>query len=141
MPFITFNKALFYNARQCSGMLNLLVKDINTDGEDYLLQQVQNLPGDSIIIDRNEKDWTLNQLRDIRVDYTKPIFKSNIESIQDNYFIDKVVNEDTIDFDKDWSELESFRDKYLVVRFIFDNFDDVKLLLNYSVENEIQSTR
>ena len=139
--FITFNKALFYNARQCSGVLNLLVKDINTHGEDYLLQQVQNLPGDSIIIDRNEKDWTLNQLRDIRVDYTKPIFKSNIESLQDSYFIDKVVNEDTIDFDKDWSELESFRDKYLVVRFIFDNFDDVKLLLNYSVENEIQSTR
>lgn len=139
--FVTFNKALFYNSRQCSGILNLLVKDINSDSTDYLLQQVQNLPGDSIIIDRNEKDWTINQLRDIRTDYTKPIFKSDINSIQDNYFIDKVVNESTIDFNKDWSELESFRDKYLVVRFIFDNFDDVKLLLNYSIENEILSSR
>lgn len=139
--FVTFNKGLFYNSRQSSGILNFLVKDINPDSDDYLLQQVQNLPGDTIIIDRNERDWTINQMRDIRVNYSEPIFNSNIESLQDDYFIDKIVNENAIDIDKDWTELESFRDKYLVIRLIFDNFDDVKLLLNYSVENEVQSFR
>lgn len=139
--FITFNKGLFYNSRQCSGILNLMVKDTNPDNENYLLQQVQNLQGDSIIIDRNEGDWHINQIRDIRTDYSQPIFKSKLEDLQDDYYIDKVVNEDSIDYDKDWTELESFRDKYLVVRLIFDNFDDVKLLLNYSVENEVQSFR
>lgn len=139
--FITFNKALFYNSRQSSGILNLIVKDTQDDPEDYLLQQVQNLDGDSIIIDRNERDWSLNQIRDVRVDYSQPLFKRTLESRQEDYFIDKVVNEASIDFNKDWTELESFRDKYLVIRLIFDTFDDIKLIFNYSIENESQSFR
>lgn len=139
--FITFNKGIFYNSNQSSGVLNLVVKNKNEDDEDYLLQQVQNIEGDSIIIDRNERDWSLNELRDYRTNYEIPMFDSNINSLQDNYYIDKKVNSDSIDHDKDWSELQSFRDKYLVVRLIFDTFDDVKLLLNYSVQNEKQSFR
>lgn len=139
--FVTFNKALFYNSRQTSGILNLIVKDTRNNPKDYLLQQVQNLPGDSIIIDKNEGDWSINELRDYRVDYSEPMFNKSIGALQDDYFIDKVVNNNVIDYNKDWTELESFRDKYLVVRLIFDNFDDIKLLLNYSVENENQSFR
>jgi hypothetical protein len=139
--FITFNKGLFYNSRQTSGILNLIVKDIQPNDEDYLLQQVQDLDGDTIIIDRNERDWTLNELRDIRVNYSEPMFNAKLEDLQDEYYIDKKVNENIIDINKDWTQLESFRDKYLVIRLIFDNFDDVKLLLNYSVENEKQSFR
>ena len=140
-PYITFNKGLFYNSRQCSGILNLIVKDEETLDENYLLHQVQNLEGDSIIIDRNERDWTINQLRDVRVNYKEPIFKSKLKDLQEDYFIDKVLNTNALDYEKDWTQLESFRDKYLVIRLIFDNFDDVKLLLNYSIENEQQSQR
>lgn len=139
--FITFNKGLFYNSRQSSGVLNLMVKDTKAEEENYLLQQVQDLEGDTIIIDRNERDWTLNELRDVRVNYSEPMFNSKLENLQDDYYIDKVVNENSIDYDKDWTQLESFRDKYLVIRLIFDTFDDIKLILNYSVENEKQSFR
>lgn len=139
--FITFNKAIFYNSRQASGLLTLKVKDTQTDAEDYLEQQTVNLDGSTILLDTNEGDWTLNQLRDNRIDYTKPIFSNKLVDRQSNYYIDKILNTSTIDYDKDWSELESFRDKYLVVRLIFDNFDNVKLLLNYSIENELQSPR
>lgn len=132
--FITFNKGLFYNSRQSSGVLNLLIKDVNKSGEDYLLNQVQGLEGDSIIIDRNERDWTVNDLRDNRVDYTTPLFTSKLQDLQEDYYIDKVVNEATIDYNKDWTQLESFRDKYLVVRLYFDTFEDVKLLMNFSSE-------
>jgi hypothetical protein len=69
------------------------------------------------------------------------MFNAKLEDLQDEYYIDKKVNENIIDINKDWTQLESFRDKYLVIRLIFDNFDDVKLLLNYSVENEKQSFR
>ena len=51
-------------------------------------------------------------------------------------YIDKVLNETTLDFNKDWYELESFRDKYLVVRLIFDKFANKKIITNFSVENE-----
>ena len=139
--FTTFNKGIFYNSRQCSGILNLIVKDINSNKEDYLLQQVQNLNGNNIIIDRNEKDWTINELRDIRINYSEPIFNSNIKDLQNEYYIDKIINNDTINYNKDWTQLESFRDKYLIIRLIFDKFDDIKLLLNYSIENEKQSFR
>lgn len=139
--FVTFNKGLFYNSRQNSGILNFIVKDIHNVPEDYLLQQVENLPGDSIIIDRNEGDWSINNLRDMRVDHTVPMFDSSPLALQPDYYIDKVVNPASIDFDKDWMDIESFRDKYLVIRLIFDNFDDIKLIFNNSVENEVKSFR
>ena len=80
-------------------------------------------------------------MRDIRIDYEAPMFDKTLKNLQEDYYIDKIVNQASIDFDKDWSDLESFRDKYLVIRLIFDKFDDIKLILNYSVENEKQSFR
>lgn len=139
--YVTFNKAILYNSRQTTGLLNFKVKDTQSNSEDYLMQQVYNGSLDEPTIDRNEGDWTMNQLRDIRVDYSKPMFKSNKEFVQDDYFIDKVLDSTVLDLDKDWSELESLRDKYLVVRLIFDNFDDVKLLFNYAAGDEYQSFR
>ena len=138
---ITFNKALFYNSRQISGELNLIVKDDNGDPLDYLNQQVDSPGEGSVIIDRNEEDWGINYLRDIRVDHTVPMFSRDPDDLQTDYFIDKIVNPVAIDFAKSWEQLESFRDEYLVNRYIFDNFDDVKLLFNYSIENENISNR
>ncbi len=137
--YITFNKAILTNTRQCSGLLNLKVKDVEDDNENYLLEQVIN--DDDVTIDRNERDWTINDFRDIRVDYTQPIWNSNVDSLQDEYYIDKILNEPSLDVNKDWTQLESFRDKYLAIRLIFDNLADVKLITNYSVENEQQSYR
>ena len=137
--YITFNKAILYNTRQCSGKMDLVVKDTALDGVDYMVDQVVNTNTNQSIIDRTEKDWFINDFRDIRIDYTKPIWNSDISAIQSEYFIDKVLNSSTLDINKDWTELESFRDKYLVIRLIFDNFADKKLITNFSVENEQQS--
>lgn len=137
--FITFNKAIFYNTRQCSGLLNIKSKDEDLN-ENYLMEQVGNVVGE-IIADRNERDWTINDLRDFRIDYEVPIFDSSKQAVQSEYYIDKVLNVSSIDQEKDWTQLEAFRDKYLVIRLIFDKFDDVKLVLNYSVEHENQSPR
>ena len=69
------------------------------------------------------------------------MFDKTISNIQDNYFTDKIVNTDVIDYDKDWFDIEPLRDKYLVIRLIFDNLQDVKLIFNYSIENENISHR
>lgn len=137
--YITFNKMIAYNSNQCSGELNLKVKDTDGIDEDYLLEQVQNT--DDIIIDRNEKDWTINELRDYREDYTKPIWNKTLLSRQDTYYIDKVLNTLSLNLNKNWHELESFRGKYLIVRLIFDKFADTNLICNYSSENEKASVR
>ena len=119
--------------------MNIKVKD--SESEDYLYNQVSNLNNDEIIADRSERNWNINNLRDIRTDYNQTIFISDLASLQTEYFIDKILNNASIDYNKDWTELESFRDKYLVVRLIFDKFADVKLLLNFSGEHETQSFR
>lgn len=136
--YITFNKAVLYNSRQCSGEMDLIVKDTELSGIDYMINQVTNTNNNHSIIDRTEKDWYINDFRDIRVDYTRPIWNSNIAVDRDSY-IDKTINSSTMDINKDWTQLENFTDKYLVVRLIFDKFANKKLITNFSVENEQQS--
>ena len=136
---ITFNKAILYNTRQCSGEMDLIVKDLELGGENYMLNQIINTNSNQSIIDRRERDWFINDFRDIRIDYSKPIWNSNLSSLQSEYYIDKVLNTSTLDINKDWTQLESFRDKYLVVRLIFDKFANKKLITNFSAENEQQS--
>lgn len=135
---VTHNKVLIYNTRQCSGILSMIVKD-ETLTADYLQKQVDN--NTTIVLDRNERDWSINDLRDIRVDYDLPMFNKSLPFRQPDYYIDKVINLDSINTNKHWAELENFRDKFLVVRFIFDNFDDIQLITNYSIEYENQSPR
>ena len=135
----TFNKAILYNTRQCSGELDLVVKQEDLGGTDYMINQVVNTNSNMVILDKNERDWFINDLRDIRVDYNKPIWNSSSEAVKPYTYIDKVLNTSTLDVNKDWTQLESFRDKYLVIRLIFDKFADKKLITNFSVENEQQS--
>jgi hypothetical protein len=136
--YVTFNQALFYNTQQTSGLLTLAPKQ--DESANYLLQQTSNIAG-LVNIDRNERDWTMNSMRDIRVDYTVPMFLKDLPSLQNNYYIDKVVNPAAIDYGKDWTQLESFRDKFLVVRLIFDNFADTRLIFNFSALQRSESER
>jgi 16S rRNA G1207 methylase RsmC len=138
---VTFNKVLFYNTEQISGVLTMVPK--HNDSANYLLEQTKNLSATSgqIPLDRNERDWTVNDMRDLRIDYTKPMFIKNIVDLQSNYYIDKIVNPDSIDVNKDWTQLQSFRDKFLVVRLIFDTFADTRLIFNFSALDKKISER
>jgi hypothetical protein len=129
---ITFNKVIGYNSKQTTGEMTLVPK---IEGLNYLYQQTANSLT-SIIIEKREQDWYFNDLRDIVIDYSKPLFRKDRVSLASHYFIDKVVNQDAIDPEKDWYQLQSLRDKYLVLRFIFDNFDNTRLITNYTKGNE-----
>lgn len=139
--YLTFNKALFYNSYQTTGIINLIVKDTSPIPEDYLFEQVRDLDATELIIDRNEYDWSINQLRNMRDNYSVPMFSKNLVDRQLEYYIDKVVNEDCLDLYKPWHQQETLYDKYLAVRLIFDNFEDVKLVFNYQYETDTLSKR
>ena len=138
---VTFNKVLFYNTEQISGVLNMVPK--HNSSADYLLEQTKNLSATAgqIPLDRNERDWTINDMRDLRIDYTTPMFIKNVGDLQSNYYIDKIVNPAAINVNKDWTELQSFRDKFLVVRLIFDTFADTRLIFNFSAIDKKISER
>ena len=127
--YTTFNKGIFYNSRQCSGELTFITKDTELYDENYMESQIKNYDENHIIIDRTERNWFVNDFRDIRTDYSAPIWKENFSEVHKN------LNMDSMDINKDWFELENFRDKYLGIRLIFDKFADKKLITNFSVEN------
>lgn len=137
-----FDKIILYNSRQCSGELTINVKR-NDVSENFFINQLTDGQTGEILADRVERNWFINNIRDRRTDYSKPIFLKNLSVLQSNYFIDKIVDATNIDLEKDWTELENFRDKYLQIRLIFSNFADetntpknVKLLMNFIIEEE-----
>ena len=138
--FITFNKINLYNSRQSTGELLMKVKDTQANPQDWYQQQLVNVAGE-ILITRKERNWNVNEFRDYVIDYDKPMFSKSWADIKSNYFIDKVVNTSNVSFTKSWEQLQSLRDKFIVIRLKFDNFDDVNLMLNYSLETEQDSNR
>ena len=84
-------------------------------------------------------------MRSIVSDKTKPLFTSSREVISDDYFIDKIPNNNALNAALDWTEVENFRGNYLQVRLISDNFTPdmyaTKLIFKYSVEDENLSIR
>ncbi len=133
--YITFNKIWLYNNTQHSGETLLIVKETNGNPKDWYSQQIKETLG-SLLISKSGENWNLNSFRNYVIDYNNPMFSSLWEDIKDNYFTDKVVNSGVIDFNKNWYELESFRDKFIVIRLIFDNFNGISLGLNYSIDTQ-----
>ena len=135
--YTTFNKIVIYNDRQSTGELDLKVLE-NAPTENYMMDNLVNIPT-RLIIKKVNKDWRINGFKDLVININEPLFKTDWDSIKDNYFIDKVVNTDIIDINKDWNQQERFKDKYLGIRLIFDNKTNTKLVTNYVIESE-QST-
>ena len=106
----------------------------------YLNNQIKNTLGVALI-DRNERDWTINSFRDFSSSSNVPLFIRDKVYIGQVYFIDKVINPEAINENKDWTELESFRDKFLVVRLVFDTFVDTRLIFNFSALDKKISER
>jgi hypothetical protein len=132
----TFNTAILYNSKQCSGYIKLIDKHTLDGNENFLSQQVNN-PNTLIlksIIERREKDWFINDFRDMRVKYTLPIWDASSLNNNHLFYGNKLVD-GIIDINKDWTQQEVFRDKFLVIRLIFDNFANLNLTTNYISEN------
>lgn len=131
------------NERQLSGAIHLKVKSAKAEPENWMLQQItdQNHEG---IVNRLEGTWFINDFRDFVIDKQQPLFSKNWMDIKNSFPIDKIINQNAIDLNKDWTELESFRGKYLTIRLAYygENTDsDIQITVNYVVDNEQQSIR
>lgn len=137
-----FTYLVAYNSRQCSGQLVIDAAD-NLDPEQLMLLKVQD-SNVALIAERKEGIWNINDLRDLVDNYSESFFTSSWNIIKSSYPIDKVINPTVINVNKNWMDIESFRDKYLQLRLIFINFaanDDIQLTTNYSMESEQASIR
>lgn len=138
---VFFDKVVFSNSSQCSGEVRIKNR-YNHTTKNYLLNQVKNVQSE-IGTEKIEGIWTLNEIRDYITNYTIPFTSSAWTDIKDIYPIDKTLNPLAFAGQKQWWELESLRDTYLIIRLIFSNFEDTntQLSANYSIENEQPSLR
>lgn len=138
-----FNQLIAYNSRQCTGLQQVIIKDTEGTEQSFLAQQVENRVG-QILIERRERDWKINDIRDYRVDYTKSLFTNNYLVTKPFYPIDKVLTPGVTDFTKDWTQVEGLRDKFIVVRYIYNpdpTNQDVNLITTYTSDSNVESLR
>lgn len=105
-----FNKLIVYDEIQSSGEIELNSNNLT----------------------KKEKNWNFNKLLDISKGQSNvKLFTEDWEDIKNNYFIDKVVNTDSLDLTKPWFKRGRFRDKYFIIRFFYDNLENNKILVNF----------
>ena len=137
---ITFDTVIMYNDYQLNPELTLFPK--RNDLVNAQVNTVANFPG-RILISRDERTWSFNNFRDLVSDETQSLFAEDWINIIGTFnqfgYIDKVPNIAATSTALPWDQQQRFRDKYLIVRFIFSNFvgpgstqPNCKLITNYT---------
>lgn len=138
LPMITFNKALFYNANQTTELLSLKVKDQFNSIPETLVEAVKNPNYEEVYINKDEKLWHMNLLRNIW--FTDNGMFNQTHLIQKLEGIDKKLDAHSLDITKDWFNLEQLRDTYLISRLFFDDHH-IKLSVQLVESNVEESER
>ena len=123
-----FNKAILYNGQQCSGLLNLVPKPLHNMKE-YLKYPMYNADSKTITYTKSDNFYQYNTFWGLTKDKTKTLFLTTCQSLS----VDKVLNQDNMDYGKRSFKKEPLRAKYLKVRHILDNRSDLRLVSGFIV--------
>ena len=123
-----FNKAILYNGQQCSGLLNLVPKPLHNMKE-YMKYPMYNTDSKTITYTKSDNFYQYNTFWGLTKDKTKTLFLTTCESLS----IDKILNQDNMDYGKRSFKKEPLRAKFLKVRHILDNRSDVHLVSGFIV--------
>jgi len=138
-----FDRIICYNSRQCTGLQNLIMKDEEnnpTMQNTWLQEQIVN-NSQQVLVTNKEGFFIINNIKDYRVNYNQSIFIKNKNLLQNDYFIDKIVNTNAVDFQKQWDIIEPLKDNYLGIRLFYNNFVPNKLKIKTNVDlNNISYT-
>lgn len=141
-PYEFFNKVIFYNDYQTTGLKNITTKKIDYDSN-FMRQQIIDVTQE-IKISKEEGIWHINDIRNYLIDDSEALFTKDWTKIETEYPIDKIVNDNIIDHNKTWQELEMLRGKYLTMRLIYDGTTENRnkqLMFNYTYPYNIVSYR
>jgi hypothetical protein len=126
----TFDKAIMYNNHQSTGLLNLEIAN----------QPFQTPSSNqSILVKKTEQIWKLNGFRNNVIDESIPLFSKRWSDLSSNYFIDKVVNPNAIDYNKGLFNKDKLRDNFLITRLIYEGNN--KLVYKFNIDKSKMSIR
>jgi len=123
-----FNKAILYNGQQSSGLLNLVPKPLNNLFA-YNKYPILEVDGKTIIYTKSDNFYQYNTFWALQKDSQYPFFNSSCESLS----IDKVINQDNMDYATRSFKKSPLRAKELKVRHILDNTDNIHLVSQFIV--------
>lgn len=121
-----FNKAVLYNGQQSSGVLELVPKPMN-NLKDYLKYPIYNADSKTITYTKSDNFYQYNTFWGLVKSKQVPLFINTCESMS----IDKIVNQENMDYGKRSFKKEPLRAKHLKVRHILDNKSDVHLVSQF----------
>lgn len=123
-----FNKAVLYNDQQSTGILNLVAKPLN-NLKGYMSYPIYNTDSKTILFTKSDNFYLFNTFWSLNKSSQLPLFLKSCESMS----IDKVINQDNMDYSKRSFKKAPLRAKDLKVRMILDNSSLTHLVSQFIV--------
>jgi hypothetical protein len=114
----TYDKLIAYNSFQSSGQHNLDLK-VNPFQVDI---------GGSILVDKIDSKYRLNDLRDLSIDNNESLWTQDWTFLQSTPYLDKIPNPLNINKTQSYFTQKRFRDTYLGLRFFFNPAQDYRIV-------------
>jgi hypothetical protein len=121
-----FNKAILYNGQQSSGILELVAKPLN-NLKAYMQYPILNAESKTITFTKSDNFYQYNTFWAAEKTSQIPLFRTTCESLS----IDKVVNQENIDYGPRSFKKATLRAKELKVRHILDNSSTTHLVSQF----------
>lgn len=123
-----FNKAVLYNGQQSSGILELVAKPLN-NLQSYNLYPIYGTEGKTITYTKSDNFYQYNTFWALQKSSQIPLFLTSCESLS----VDKVVNQDNMDYGTRSFKKAPLRAKDLKIRHILDDRSDIHLVSQFIV--------
>ena len=123
-----FNKAVLYNGQQSSGILKLVAKPMNNLNE-YLQYPILNNDSKTIVFTKTDSFYQYNTFWALQKSSSVPLFETSCESLS----IDKVVNQDNMNYGDMSFRKSQLRAKNLKVRHILDDSSTTHIVSQFIV--------
>lgn len=124
---ITFNRIIIYNTSgQCSGQL--WVQPVNKNSPQAMNNAITNAVATTKAFN-NEGIWQINEFSDLVYIYNSPLFMSGC--LFTNPSVDKNINNNVINYQKQWSERQPFRGSNLITRLYFSTDHNYRMSFMY----------
>lgn len=127
---VYFNKAILYNGQQSSGILNLVPKPVNNLKE-YLKYPMYHSDSKTITYTKSDNFYQFNTFWALNKSSQIPLFSTSCNSLS----IDKIVNQDNMDYGKRSFKKAPLKAKDLKVRMILDDTSDIHLVSQIFLTN------
>lgn len=131
---VWFNESVVYNNQQCSGVLKLVSKPLN-NLQGYMSYPIYNTDSKTITYTKADNFYKYNTFWDVVINKSLPIFIRSCESLS----IDKVINQDNMEYTSRSFQKYTIRAKDLKIRHILNDNSEHLLVSTFIVAPTMQS--